>query len=195
MCVSGSQNKSVKWVPWDLPASRPNFWFLTPVRLPMGMTAQTAGISNGHLGGVSGIQPLGSPSNGFRSHPYRQKVWFASPPLEHRFLLSDSPAVPRYLAGAIRQRRSGRFVCLSQATCSFSCTRLSEEWRPPAAVSPVSLLSAQQPDPALCLLPAFLWGDTEKGRKYYTKQLRSKSHQHKRDEPQSLFSCIAISTG
>lgn len=74
MCVSGSQDMSVKWVPWDLPASWPNFSFLTPVRLPMGMTAQTAGISNGHLGGVSGIQSLGSPSNGFQNHPHRQKV-------------------------------------------------------------------------------------------------------------------------
>lgn len=25
MCASGSQDKSVKWVPWDLPASWPNF--------------------------------------------------------------------------------------------------------------------------------------------------------------------------
>lgn len=36
-----------------------------------------------------------------------------------------------------------------------ACPRLSEEWRPLAAVSPTSPLSTQQPDPVLCLLPAF----------------------------------------
>lgn len=165
MCVSGSQNKSVKWVPWDLPASRPNFWFLTPVRLPMDMTAQTVGISNGHLHGVSGIQPLG---NGFRSHPHRQKVWFTSPPLEHHFLLSDSPAVLYYLAGAIRVGQGGLSVCPRWLVPPSVPTRLLQTvWGAEAAVSPGSLLSAQQPDPALCLLPAFHWGDTEIGKKLH----------------------------
>lgn len=55
MCVPGLQDKLVKWVPWDLLSSRPDFWFLPPVRLPV---AQTAGISDGHLGGFSAFSLL-----------------------------------------------------------------------------------------------------------------------------------------
>lgn len=88
------------------------FDFWPPARLPAGTTAQTVGISSGQPGGVSGIQPLGSPSNGFQSHPHRQKVWFSSSPVDHCFLLSDSLSLLYYLAGAIRRCRSGRLVCL-----------------------------------------------------------------------------------
>lgn len=109
------------------------------------------------------------------------------------FLLSDSLAVLCYLAGAIRQHQSGGLVCLSVPGELFlllhppTCPRVSEEWRPPAAVSP-STQTMSVP------MPAFSWSDTEKERKCYTKRSRPKSHKHKRDEPPSLFGCIVIST-
>lgn len=80
-CVPGLQDKLVEWVPWDLLSSRPDFWFLTSVRLPV---AQTAGISAGHLGGVSAFSLLAA------------LAMTLGPRLtgsRHFFLLSDSLAV------------------------------------------------------------------------------------------------------
>lgn len=185
------QHMWFRWVPWAVPASRPDFWFLTLVRLPLGICrwVQTEGSCSGHLRDISGVWPLCSPSYVFWRQAHT--VWFTSLSLEHCFF-------PFWLIGCavlpcwgIRQCGSGKFVCLSPDVLVFppylwTCPSLSEEWKPPAAVSFSNAWTTETPPtgPALCLLPAFHWSDTEKGRKYYVNCLRpKKSHQHRRDEP------------
>lgn len=154
MCVSGSQDKSVKWVPWDLPASWPNFWFLTPVRLPMSMTAQTVGISNGHLGGTPAVQPLGSPRNGFQNPRPRQKVWFASLLLEHLFLLSDSPVCCVTLLGPSDSTAHGASSVCPRWLVPSTPTSLSQTvWGADATGRSVPQVPPKCPAPRPCPVP------------------------------------------
>lgn len=181
MCVPGLQDKLVRWVPWDLLSSWTDFWFLTPVRLPV---AQTAGMSEGHLGGAFSLLAaaavaLGPTPTGTKSdlHPPGSGASFS--PL----WLTGCALTPW---GATRQLKPGMLVCL---TCSFCHTQQPvPDWLRSAA-SLGLLLSRHTLPCAYCFL---LTEEIVKKEGNITQTLRPKSHQHK-DESQSLLSCTATS--
>lgn len=105
---------------------------------------------------------------------WQQQQWLWDPPpqaqslvcihlaLEHHFLLSDSLAVFWHPGGPPGSLSQGCWpVWLVPSAIPSSLSRLTEECSVPRA-------TPEQTHPALCLLLPSHWGDSEKGRNYYT---------------------------
>lgn len=89
MCASGLQDKPVKWVPWDFPASQPSFWPLWDFQWAWQLRQR--GLAMGTWVVFLGFSLLAALALAFGATLAGQKVWLASLPLKHHFLFSDSP--------------------------------------------------------------------------------------------------------
>lgn len=116
------QHMWFRWVPWAVPASRPDFWFLTLVRLPWvyAVGFRQKGLAVGTYVIFLGFGLFAAPAMFFGgrltqsdSHPYLWSIVFFH---------SDSLAVLCYLAGASDSVGQGNLSVCPQMSWSFPRT-------------------------------------------------------------------------